>query len=83
MVGHYTHCSAICFFFFSLTVYSGDLFFLKFIYLFLTALGLHCYAQASSSCSEQGLLFVAVGRLLVAMASLVAEYGWALDTQAQ
>ena len=33
-----------------------------FIYLFLSALGLHCCAQAFSSCGEQGLLFVAVAQ---------------------
>ena len=49
--------------------------FLKFIYLFLAALGLHCCAQAFSSCGERGLLFVAVHRLLIAVASLVAEHG--------
>ena len=31
-----------------------------FIHLFLAALGLHCCSQAFSSCSEQGLLFIAV-----------------------
>ena len=46
-----------------------------FIYLFLAALGLHCCTQAFSSCSEQGLLFVAVRGLLIAVASLVAEHG--------
>ena len=46
-----------------------------FIYLFLAALGLHCYARAFSSCGEQGLLFVVVRRLLIAVASLVAEHG--------
>ena len=50
------------------------LFFNKFIYLIslfiLAALGLHCCVQAFSSCSEQGLLFVAVRRLLIAVASL-------------
>ena len=46
-----------------------------FIYLFLAALGLHCCAPAFSSCSEQGLLFVAVHGLLIAVASLVAEHG--------
>ena len=52
-----------------------DLFFFnKFIYLFLAALGLHCCAQAFSSCSERGLLFVVVCRLLTAVASLVAEH---------
>ena len=47
----------------------------KFIYLFLAALGLRCYVQAFSSCGERGLLFVVVCRLLVAVASLVAEHG--------
>ena len=47
-----------------------------FIYLlFLAALGLHCCARAFSSCSEQGLLFVAVHGLLIAVASLVVEHG--------
>ena len=43
--------------------------------LFLAVLGLHCCARAFSSCSEWGLLFVAVRRLLIAVASLVAEHG--------
>ena len=48
----------------------------KFIYLFiLAALGLRCCAWAFSSCGEQGLLFIAVRGLLIAMASLVAEHG--------
>ena len=42
-------------------------------YLFFAALGLHCYAWAFSCCSEQGILFVAVHRLLILVASLVAE----------
>ena len=46
-----------------------------FIYLFLAALGLHCYAWAFSSCGERGLLFVGVHRLLIAVASLVAKHG--------
>ena len=54
-------------------------FFLKFIYLFiylfLAALGLHCCAQAFSSCGEQGLLFIAVHGLLIAVAALVADHG--------
>ena len=45
------------------------------IYLFMAALGLHCCAWAFSSCGEQGLLFVEVRRLLIAVASLVAEHG--------
>ena len=45
-----------------------------FIYLFLAALGLCCCAQAFSSCGEQGLLFVVVRELLIAVASLVVEH---------
>ena len=46
-----------------------------FIYLFLAALGLRCCVQAFSSCGEQGLLFVVVRGLLIAVASFVAEHG--------
>ena len=46
---------------------------LKFIYLFLAVLGLHCCTRAFSSCSEGWLLFIAVRGLLVG-ASLVAEH---------
>ena len=43
--------------------------------LFLgVVLDCHCYTWAFSSCSERGLLFVAVQGLLVCMASLVLEY---------
>ena len=45
-----------------------------FIYLFMAALGLCCCAWASSTCGEQGLLFIAVHGLLIAVASLVAEH---------
>ena len=45
------------------------------MYLFLAVLGLRCYVWAFSSCGEQGLLFVAVRGLLIAVASLVAEHG--------
>ena len=49
---------------------------LFFQYLFiLAALGLCCCAWAFCSCSEQGLLFVAVRGLLIAVASLAAEHG--------
>ena len=44
------------------------------MYLFLAVLGLRCCARAFSSCSEQGLLFIEVHRLLFAVASLVAEH---------
>ena len=55
-------------FFFKIIIY-------LFIYLFLAVLGLCCCARAFSSCSEQGLRFVAVRGLLIAVASLVAEHG--------
>ena len=68
---------------------SGHLFLFYFIYLFfllinfillllfyfLAVLGLRRCAQAFSSFSEQGLLFVAVRGLLIAMAFLVTEHG--------
>ena len=41
----------------------------------MAALGPRCCARASSSCSEWGLLFVAVHGLLIVVASLVAEHG--------
>ena len=48
------------------------LFIYLFIYLiFLAALGLRCCTWAFSSCGKQGLLFVAVHMLLIAVASLV------------
>ena len=55
--------------------YFLNFFMYLFIYLFLASLGLHCCAQAFSSCGERGLLFVAVRGLLVVVASLVAEHG--------
>ena len=53
-----------------------SLFFNLFIlfYLLLSVLGLCCCARAFSSCSERGLLFVAVRRLLIVVASLVEEH---------
>ena len=42
-------------------------------FLLSVALGLRCCAQAFSSCGKQGQLFVAVLRLFIAVASLVAE----------
>ena len=44
-------------------------------FFFMAVLGLRCCARAFSSCGEQGLLFVAVRGLLIAVASLVAEHG--------
>ena len=52
-----------------------NLFYLFLFILFLAALGLHCCAQAFSSCGEWGLLFTVVRGLLIAVASLVAEHG--------
>ena len=40
----------------------------------MAAVGLHCCMQAFSSCSKQGLLFVAVHRLVIVVAS-IAEHG--------
>ena len=59
-------------------------FFFNFIYfiLFLAALGLHCCAWAFSSCGEQGLLFVAVHRLLIAVGGFSCCGAWALGVQA-
>ena len=48
--------------------------FFFFNYLFLAALGLCCCVRAFSSCVERRLLFIAVGGLLIAVASLVAEH---------
>ena len=50
------------------------MFFFFFLNLFLAVLGLHCCAQVLSRCGEQGLLFIAVCWLLIAVASLV-EHG--------
>ena len=44
-------------------------------YLFLAALGLRCCTRTFSSCGKQGLLFVVMRGLLIAVASLVAEHG--------
>ena len=41
---------------------------------FLAALGLCCCPWPFSSCSERGLLFVAVRGLLIAVASLIVEH---------
>ena len=46
----------------------------NFIYVFLAALGLGCFAWAFSSCDKWGLLFLAMLGLLIALASLV-EHG--------
>ena len=55
--------------------YPSFLSFLKFIYLFMAVLDLHCCTRAFFSCSERGLLFAVVRGLLIAVASLVVEHG--------
>ena len=74
---HTPHCpSGICrLISFSLSLSFFFNTFILFIYLFMAALGLRCWVQAFSSCSERGLLFVVVRGLLIAVASLVAEHG--------
>ena len=72
----YKDCFSLCLdglyiFVFSLQLFKNK--FIYFIYLFLAALGLRCCVRAFSSCGEQGLLFV-VCRLLIAVASLVADH---------
>ena len=47
----------------------------KLFILFLAAWSLRCCTRAFSSCSEQGLLFIVVSGLLIAVASLVVEHG--------
>ena len=49
--------------------------FFKKFYLFLTVLGLHSCVQAFCGCSERGLLFIVLRRLLSVVASLVVEHG--------
>ena len=44
-------------------------------FFFSPTLGFHCCMQAFSSCSTWGLLFAAVRRLLIAVASLAAATG--------
>ena len=51
-------------------IYLAISFYLFIYFYFLAALGLCCCARAFSSCSERGLLFVAVRGLLIVVASL-------------
>ena len=70
-----SHCRP---FFFSAQVNARSFFFLKKKkkdFIFLAMLGLHCCMWAFSNCSDkQGLLFVAMHRLLLAVAFLVLEH---------
>ena len=43
----------------------------NYLLIFLVGLDLHCCARAFASCNKQGLLFFAVHRFLIAVASLV------------
>ena len=43
-------------------------------FVVLAVLGLHCFVWAFSSCSEPGSFFIAVCRLLIAVASLIAKH---------
>ena len=51
------------------------------LFIYLAVPGLLCGAQAFSSCSEPGLLFVVVHRLLIVVASLVEHDLLALGLQ--
>ena len=58
-------------------ILTRDLFFQKlFLYLYVAALGLGCHVWPFPSCGEQGLTFVVVHGLLIAVASLGAEQGF-------
>ena len=46
-----------------------------YLFIILAVLCLRCCTRAFSSCGEQGLLFIAVRGLLIAVAFLVAEHG--------
>ena len=51
-------------------------FFLVYLFIyFLATLGLCCCTQAFSSCPKQGLLFIVVHGLFIAVPSLVVEHG--------
>ena len=50
-------------------------FYLSIYLLFLAVLDLYCFIQAFSSCNEQGLLFIAVHRFLIAVASRCRAQG--------
>ena len=54
----------------------GEIFSIKIFFFFLAELGLRCCVQAFSSWGERGLLFNEVLRLLITVASLVAEHGF-------
>ena len=49
-----------------------------FIFIYLALVGLHCCSQAFSGCGKQGILFITVRGLLIAVSSLVTERGMQL-----
>ena len=51
----------------------GFFLFCLFVYLFRVVLGLCCYEQNFSSCSDRGLLFIMACGLPIVVASLAAE----------
>ena len=55
-------------------VLSFFIYLLTYLLTYLAALGLRCCMRAFSSCSEQGLLFLAVHWPLIVAASLVADH---------
>ena len=84
-ISHYQICfvdilsqSVACLFIFLTSIFAEQKFkknfFINVFILFLAVLGLHCCMRAFSSCSEWELLFVAVRRLLIAVASLAAKH---------
>ena len=60
---------------FNILYYFLKIYLFYFYLLFLAVLGLRCCVRAFSSCGEQGLVFVAVRGLLIAVTSLVSEHG--------
>ena len=59
----------------SQSIFLAECFLSVYCYAFWAVLGLCGCAWAFSSCGEQGLLFVALGGLLIVVAPLVAECG--------
>ena len=57
------HIFVVCFLMFALGI----------CFVVVVALSLHCCVPVFSSCSEQGLFFIAVQRLLITVVSLASE----------
>ena len=58
---------------YTLLLFTFTVSFFLFFFSFLADLGLRCCSRAFFSCNEAGLPFVTVLRLLIEVASLVAE----------